>query len=101
VVDISASIHKKVQANRVNVAQGEAGENGSRLRRRLAAEGKRLPILGDDDETANLQYIRHILLEGDAELGRRYGLGYAEQFHYIGPPPSPLEDYLRRHAVPL
>ena len=53
IVDISGSIDQKVEANRVNVTQGPAGENGSRLRARLAAEKQQLPILGNDDETAN------------------------------------------------
>ncbi|MBA3888571.1 MAG: PIG-L family deacetylase, partial [Acidobacteria bacterium] len=51
VVDITDVIDVKVAVNRVNVTQGPAGENGSRLRARLASEKKRLAILGDDDET--------------------------------------------------
>jgi hypothetical protein len=29
------------------------------------------------------------------------GLEYAEEFHYIGPSPSRLEEYLKKNAVPL
>lgn len=101
IVDIGTTIEKKIDVNLVNRAQGPAGDNGARLRARLAKQGLRLPLLGDDDHTANREYIRHFVLARDAELGRRYGLAYAEKFHYIGPEPSPLEDYIRRHAVPL
>lgn len=111
IVDISRTIDQKVACNRVNVTQGPAGENGARLRARLAAQHKRLPILGNDDETANLQYIKHIVLDldsarlrgvpSDRELGRRYGLEWAEAFHYIGPPGGRLDQYIAEHAVPL
>jgi LmbE family N-acetylglucosaminyl deacetylase len=101
VVDISSVFDSKVGVNLANVTQGPAGENGSGLRKRLAEQKLKLPILGDDDETANREYIKHIVLREDAELGRRYGLSYAEPFHYIGPRPSMLDDYIRQHAVPL
>src|SRR5262249_6401013 len=101
VVDIGAVMDQKVDANRANVTQGPAGEEGSRLRARLAAQRLRLPGLGNDDETANRQYIRQIVLREDAEWGKKYGVQYAEPFHYIGPKASMLEDYVRRYAVPL
>ena len=71
------------------------------MRAQLASQGLRLPILGNDDETANLQYIKQIVLKEDADLGRRYGLGFAEPFHYIGPKPSMLDDYIKNNAVRL
>ena len=49
----------------------------------------------------NRQYIKHIVLREDAELGRRYGLQYAEPFHYIGPGSSMLDEYIKQNAVPL
>jgi LmbE family N-acetylglucosaminyl deacetylase len=101
VVDISSVIDQKAAANRVNVTQGPAGEEGARLRARLASQGLRLPILGNDDETANLQYIKQIVLREDAELGRRYGLDFAEPFHYISPKQSRLEEYIQKNAVRL
>jgi hypothetical protein len=111
IVDISGSIDRKVECNRVNVTQGPAGENGARLRARLAAEKRRLPLLGHDDETANRQYIKHIVLDldserlrgvpSDREVGRRYGLEWAEGFHYIGPAAGALERYIADNAVPL
>lgn len=101
VVDISGTIDTKVEANMVGLAQGPGGIHGSQLRKSLAARGLRLPILGNNDDTANRAYIKYIMLAGDAELGKKYGMAYAEQFHYIGPQPSPVEEYVRQHAVKL
>jgi hypothetical protein len=101
VVDISSTIDRKVAANLVNLAQGPAGANGARLRRQLAEKGLRLPVLGGSDESANAAYIKHILLQRDIETGKKHGLAYAEPFHYIGPPPDAIGDYIRRNAVPL
>ncbi len=101
VVDTSAVIEKKIDCLCANKAQGPAGEAGAKLRARLAAENLRLPLLGSDDRTANREYIRHFLLNADAALGRRYGVAYAEQFHYIGPPESTLEAEIKKNAVPL
>lgn len=99
VVDITAQMGRKVAANRVNVAQGPAGEAGSRLRRSLAEKGLRLPVLGMTDEEANAGYIREIVLARDAELGRKYGFQWAEGFHYIGPRADAVGEYVRKNAV--
>lgn len=108
VVDISATIEAKIDANLCNVAKGPGGHHGSRLRAELARQGKKLPLLGDDDRTADRNYIREFVLAGDRELGRKYGVEYAEAFHYAGPARaaiggtgSAIEDYIRRNAVPL
>jgi LmbE family N-acetylglucosaminyl deacetylase len=101
VVDITSTIDRKVAANLANLAQGPAGVNGARLRRSLADKGLRLPVLGASDESANAAYVKRILLQRDVETGRPHGLAYAEPFHYIGPPPDALGDYIRKNAVPL
>jgi LmbE family N-acetylglucosaminyl deacetylase len=101
VVDISSTIDQKIAANRANKAKGPAGSRGSRLRAELASRNLRLPLLGDDDETADREYIREFVLKRDREAGQRHGLEYAEEFHYIGPSSSPLEEYVKKHAVPL
>ncbi|MFN7993615.1 MAG: PIG-L family deacetylase [Bryobacteraceae bacterium] len=100
VVDISAVIDRKVAANRANLAQGPAGRTGAQLRKELAEKGQRLPVLGDDDESASNNYIRQILLQRDVETGKRFGFAYAEPYHYIGPEPAFIDDYIRRNAVP-
>ena len=108
IVDITEHINTKVAANRTNVTQGPGGENGARLRSRLAREGKTLPILGDSDEEANLNYIKHIMLDIDSERlrgipsdkqpGKPYGLEWAECFYYRGPRTSKLQEYIQVHA---
>lgn len=99
VVDISGTIDIKVAANRANVAQGPGGSAGVRLRKSLADRGLRLPILGGDDESAANAYIKHILLQRDIETGKRYDLAFAEPFHYIGPVPDFVDDYVQKNAV--
>jgi LmbE family N-acetylglucosaminyl deacetylase len=101
VVDISAVVDRKVEANRANRSKGPGGNHGSRLRAELARKGQRLPLLGDDEATADRNYIKEFLLARDRELGKKYGVEYAEAFHYIGPgAPSRVDDYIREHAVP-
>jgi hypothetical protein len=104
VVDISSVIDKKIESNVANLAQGPGGNAGVRLRERLAKEGKRLPMLGDDVRTANFQYVKQFLLEDEKALGKRFGIEYAEAFHYIGPGESytpTVEEYIEKNAVPL
>ncbi len=103
IVDISAHIDARIRSNVANVAQGPAGNAGRQLRARLEKEGKRLPILGTDDETANYQYVKQFLMEDEKALGKRFGLEYAEAFHYIGPgsyTPT-MQEYIDRNATPL
>ena len=101
VVDISGTIEKKIDANICNVAKGPGGHHGSKLRAELAKQGRRLALLGDDDRTADRNYIREFVLAGNRELGRKYGVEYAEAFHYVGPGKSRVDDYVKQHATPL
>jgi LmbE family N-acetylglucosaminyl deacetylase len=108
VVDITRQIDKKIDANRANTAKGPAGHLGSRLRAELAKEGKRLPLLGNsDDVAADRNYIKEFVMRRSRELGQKYGMEYAEAFHYL-PPGSAgagtdptVEQYVEQHAVPL
>ena len=101
VVDTSGFIEQKITVNLLNAAQGPAGQSGAQLRRRLAQQGLRLALLGSDDETANREYTRQFVLDRDADIGKRYGLSYAEAYHYIGREPAKVEDYVRKNAVKL
>src|SRR5262245_37459475 len=53
IVDISSYIDTKTRGNVANRGKGPAGGAGSRLRDELGRQGKRLPLLGDDDATAD------------------------------------------------
>lgn len=107
VVDITKQIDKKVDANRANVAKGPGGHLGSRLRAELAKKNQKLPLLGDDDLTADRNYIKEFALSRSREIGKQYGVEYAEVFHYVpagasGADLDPrVERYIREHAIPL
>jgi LmbE family N-acetylglucosaminyl deacetylase len=108
VVDITSTIDAKIDANICNVAKGPGGHHGSKLRAELARQGKKLPLLGEDDRSADRNYIREFVLAHDRELGRRYGVEYAEVFHYVGPTAaniggteSAVDKYVRENAVPV
>lgn len=108
VVDIGKYLDKKVEANTANIYQGP-GVSGAALRKRLLEQGKHLPILGKDDETANKSYIKNFMLDMDSEalrgvpsdrkLGEQYGLEWAERFHYIGLKRSIQATYIEENAI--
>ena len=83
------------------LAAGVGGSNAISLRveasDRLSCA--RLPLLGESDEGANRAYTRQFVLDRDAEVGKRFGLSYAEPYHYIGPAAAKVEEYVRRNAV--
>ncbi len=102
VVDVSRQIDKVIEANRANRAKGPAGHLGSRLRADLSKRNQRLPLLGNDDATAERAYIREFVVSRSRDLGAKYGVAYAEAFHYIGPGSgrNRVDEYIRQHAVP-
>ena len=103
VVDISPQIGRKIEAIAECKSQG-GGNRGSLLRARLARERKRLAILGDDDRTADREYIRQFLLDESREAGKPYNLEFAERFYYLDerqPSTSKVDEYVEKHAVRL
>ena len=63
-----------------------------------------MAILGDDDSTADREYIRQFLLDDSREAGKPYSLAYAERFYYMDqrqPSRSKVDDYVDKHAVRL
>lgn len=104
IVDIGPYIDHKVRTNMANTGKGPAGTSGARLRQTLARQGRKLPLLGDDDQSANFAYVKHFLMDDFRLLGSQFGLEYAEAFRYIGPDP-PFSDnilkYAQANAVPL
>lgn len=109
IVDISKYIDTKVQSNVVITTQGPGGNAGSIIKKNLADKGKKLPILGDTDESADFNYVKHFVLDKDSqaqrgtpsdkEIGKKYGLEWAEAYHYIGNPVSTLTDYIEKNAI--
>lgn len=103
VVDVSAVIDQIIDANRANRSKGPAGNHGSQLRAELAQRGQKLPLLGNDDVTADRNYIKQFVLARRRALGQKHGVQYAEAFHHIGGGSrrSAVEEYVKEHAVPL
>ena len=105
IVDYSPYLDIKVQSNVVIKSQGPGGDAGARLRRSLLSKGKKIPLLGDSDEIANHNYVKHFMLDldsqylrgvvSDKEVGKKYGVEWGEAFHYIGPRSSTIPDYIR------
>jgi len=103
VVDISSYIEKKIDALAECKSQG-GGNHGSVLRAKLQREGKRLPILGEDDRTADRGYVRHFLLDDHRQYGKPHKLEYAERFYYVDERPrgkSKVDEYVEKNAVKL
>jgi LmbE family N-acetylglucosaminyl deacetylase len=65
----------------------------------MAERHLRLPDLAGDETTAINEYTKYAIESHDGPVGRKYGLQFGEEFHYIGPDNS-LEEYISRHAVP-
>jgi LmbE family N-acetylglucosaminyl deacetylase len=113
IVDITNYMDKKVEVNMLNITKGPAGiGKGKALKDRLAKEGKKLAILGDDDSKADFNYIKNIVFDIQAkdpnfysvstrELGEQYGLGWAERFRYISYREDLTDSYVRANAIPL
>jgi LmbE family N-acetylglucosaminyl deacetylase len=103
VVDVSGVVDQIIDANRANRAKGPAGNHGSRLRAELAKRGQKLPLLGDDDVSADRNYIKEFVLARSRALGEKHGVQYAEAFHYIGGDSrhSAVEAYIKKNAVPI
>jgi len=59
-----------------------------------------LPALSAADPDAINEYTKVALETSDRATGRRFGLDYAEAFHYVGPDRS-MDEYIAHHAVPL
>ncbi|MDH4091041.1 MAG: PIG-L family deacetylase [Cyclobacteriaceae bacterium] len=110
IVDISPFIDKKIESNLVCKTQGPGGNNGALLKKTLSEKGKKLAILGPDDVSANINYIKNFVLDIDSHrlrsvpsdrlIGEKYGLEWAESFHYFGPETSLTDQYVEKNAVP-
>ena len=88
--------------NLANVTQGPAGNTGEQLREmNLAAQGRRLPLLGSDAETDNRQYTKYFALARDRAPGAAHKAQWAEYFHYIGPERPEWDNYIAQNSVPL
>jgi LmbE family N-acetylglucosaminyl deacetylase len=101
VVDVGAHIEKKIDAIVECKSQG-GGARGAELRAKLARQGRRLALLGADDQTANREYVRRFLLDDYREYGKPYNLQWAERFYYVDERPparTKVDDFVEKNAV--
>jgi len=98
VVDIGPVLPRKIaliRACRTMIAHMVKDVNDTLVERNL-----RLPAFTGNEETAAEEFIKAAFVTRDHHTGAKYGLDYAEEFHYIGPDRS-LDDYISRNAVHL
>ena len=98
VVDISSTIHEKSAA--IRSCKTMIDHMIRDLNDSLAERKLRIPALAEGGTAANDEFIRAAFQSRDRATGSKYGLEYAEEFHYIGPDRS-LDEYISRNAVPL
>lgn len=92
VVDIAASLDTKLAA--IRSCRTMIDHMVKDLETALADRKLRLPGLTNDE------FIKQAFQQRDAAIGKKHGLEYAEEFHYIGPDTS-LDRYIQQNAVPL
>lgn len=98
VVDIGATFETKLgclRACRTMITHMIKDLNASLLERKL-----HVPALSPADKDAINEFTKVALETKDRAAGQKFGLDYAEAFHYIGPDRS-MDDYLAHHSVPL
>jgi len=106
VVDISSTKEQKINAIVESKSQG-GGNRGSELRNQLARQNKRIPMLGNDNDTADREFARNFLLHYYSSFDgmEQYGLQYAERFLYIDQRKTEIEskidEFVEKHTVKL
>jgi LmbE family N-acetylglucosaminyl deacetylase len=98
VVDITTVLPKKLAAIRscsTMMTHMVGGLNDALAERKL-----QVSALSGENRSAVEEYMKIAFVARDRAVGERYGLEYAEEFHYIGPDPS-LDDYILKNARPL
>ncbi len=98
VVDIGPTVETKLaclRACRTMMTHMIKELNASLAERKL-----RVPAISAADNAAIAEFTKLAVDTKDRATGQKYGLDYAEEFHYIGPDRS-MEEYFAHQAVPL
>ena len=95
VVDIESFLPQKIAA--ITCCETMIVHMVKDLNDSLAQRGLRVPGLSGNLGGATREFIQAAFVTRDRTTGGKYGLQYAEEFHYIGPDPS-LNDYISRNA---
>jgi LmbE family N-acetylglucosaminyl deacetylase len=104
VVDISTTIGQKMEG--IRTCKTMIYHMVRRLEADLAQRNLRLPVLAENQEGAIRTFVDLQFRDAAARLGQKYGLQYAEAYHYFGPDSayymgSAMDEYTRKNAVPL
>ncbi len=95
VVDIGPTVETKLaclRSCRTMMAHFVRDLNASLVEKNL-----RIPVFSGDETAAIHEFTRLRTENWDRVVGRKYGMDYAEEFHYIGPDKS-MDEYVARHA---
>src|SRR6476661_584234 len=98
VVDIGPTVETKLaclRACRTMITHMIREQNAS-----LVEKKQRIPALSGADTAAIDEFTKMAVETKERAAGKKYGLDYAEECHYIGPDHS-LDEYIARHAVPV
>ncbi len=95
VVDIESFLPQKIAA--IESCETMIVHMVKDLNDSLAQRGMRVPGLSGNLDAATKEFIQAAFVTRDRTTGGKYGLQYAEEFHYIGPDPS-LNDYISRNS---
>lgn len=95
VVDISPFLTQKVAA--IESCETMITHMVRDLQDGLSQRGLRVPALSGNIENANKEFVQAAFVARDRATGTKYGLEYAEEYHYIGPDSS-LDEYIARNA---
>ncbi len=98
VVDISATVQQKreyIAACR-NMINNMVRSTNEALKHR----GLKISAFMGDEDAANRAFIDARMIAAAKKVGEKYGLEYAEEFHYIGPDHF-MDEYIRANAQPI
>jgi LmbE family N-acetylglucosaminyl deacetylase len=97
-VDIAATLDTKLAA--IRACRTMIRHMVKDLETSLAERKLRLPMLTGDAAAVNNAYIKFAFEQRFANIGKKHGVEYAEEFHYIGPDVN-LQRFIEQNAVPL
>jgi LmbE family N-acetylglucosaminyl deacetylase len=97
IVDITSTIDRKIRA--VQQHKTMMRHTAYTLKEKLAEANLRLPLLDTVDENSINKFVDIQMRERAVAVGKKHGMQYAEEFHYI--PVAPEGSYVMKNAVPL
>jgi LmbE family N-acetylglucosaminyl deacetylase len=97
IVDITSTIDRKIRA--IQQHKTMMRHTAYTLKEKLAEANLRLPLLDTIDEESVNRMVDIQVRERAAAVGKKHGMEYAEEFHYI--PLAAEGGYVMKNAVPI